>query len=60
MQILASGCVRGALALSSEEAAAKIERGYRIIVMGYDGALLQRAAVAVREGIRAQQQGAVA
>ena len=34
MQILAGGCVLGALARSAEEAAAKIERGCGIIVMG--------------------------
>jgi 4-hydroxy-2-oxoheptanedioate aldolase len=51
-KILAGGCLLGGLALTSEEANAKIERGYRLIVLGYDTALIQGAAGNLLEGLR--------
>jgi len=51
-KILAGGCLLGGLALTAEEANAKIERGYRLIVLGYDTALIGGAAAKLLEGLR--------
>jgi 4-hydroxy-2-oxoheptanedioate aldolase len=50
-KILAAGITLGGLALGAEEANAKIERGYRLLVLGYDVALLEGAAATALAGI---------
>lgn len=50
-KILGAGRTLGGLALTPDEANAKIERGYRLLVMGYDVSLLEGAAAAALDGI---------
>jgi 4-hydroxy-2-oxoheptanedioate aldolase len=50
--ILASGVVLGGVAHSPEQANSMIERGYRMLALGFDWSLLQRGAAAVLEGVR--------
>jgi 4-hydroxy-2-oxoheptanedioate aldolase len=50
--ILASGVALGGVALSPDQANQQIERGYRMLALGFDWSLLQRGAAAVLEGVR--------
>jgi 4-hydroxy-2-oxoheptanedioate aldolase len=50
--ILQSPVKLGGVARSPEQANAMIERGYRMLALGFDWSLLQRGAAAVLEGIR--------
>ena len=49
--ILASDVKLGGVALSPAQANQMIERGYRLLALGFDWSLLQRASAAVLEGI---------
>lgn len=49
--ILASPVLLGGMALSAEEANAKIARGYRFFVMGYDTLLIERASAQLLDGL---------
>ena len=49
--ILASPAALGGMALSSAEANAKIARGYRFLVMGYDVMLIQQIASRLLDGL---------
>ncbi len=50
--ILAGPTALGGLALSAEDANAKIARGYRVLILGYDVYLLQQALGGLLGGIR--------
>lgn len=50
--ILRSGVPLGGVALSPEQANRMVERGYRVLALGFDWFLLQRGTAAVLEGIR--------
>lgn len=50
--ILGAGLWLGGMALSVEEANAKIAAGYRFLILGYDVMLIERAARGVLDGIR--------
>ena len=50
--ILASGVALGGMALSPDQANQQIERGYRMLALGFDWSLLQRGAATVLEGVR--------
>ncbi|GHD52108.1 2,4-dihydroxyhept-2-ene-1,7-dioic acid aldolase [Thalassobaculum fulvum] len=50
--ILASPAALGGMALSSAEANAKIARGYRFLVMGYDVMLIEQIASQLLDGLR--------
>jgi 4-hydroxy-2-oxoheptanedioate aldolase len=50
--ILASPAALGGMALSSDEANAKIARGYRFIVMGYDVMLIEQVAAQLLGGLK--------
>jgi 4-hydroxy-2-oxoheptanedioate aldolase len=50
--ILRSRVSLGGIALSPEQAKRMIERGYRVLALGFDWSLLQRGAASVLEGVR--------
>jgi 4-hydroxy-2-oxoheptanedioate aldolase len=50
--ILASGIHLGGLALDTDAANAMIERGYRLILTGFDTMLIARSAAAIIDGIK--------
>ena len=50
--ILAGPTALGGLALSAEDARAKLERGYRVLILGYDVYLVQQALGSLLSGIR--------
>ncbi len=50
--IVKSGVVLGGVALSPDQANRMIERGYRLLALGFDWSLLQRASAAVLDGVR--------
>ncbi len=52
-KILASDAALGGLALSAEDANAKLERGYRVLILGYDVYLIQQAVGGLLGGIKA-------
>ena len=49
--ILDAGLWLGGMALSTEEANAKIAAGYRFLIMGYDVMLIERAAAGLLNGL---------
>jgi 4-hydroxy-2-oxoheptanedioate aldolase len=52
MAVLGSGVALGGVARSPDQANRMIERGYRMLALGFDWSLLQRGAAAVLEGVR--------